>query len=195
MTDSTKSKLSNSQTHRELSKAQEQFDAFDKNVKEMTMDRMNMASKQDSDVQTKMSQSEIDRSKEIYLKPKKAIGSREKFNEDYREQYNFQKEYVKFIAENKEIIGESIQMWTKPFAGMPAEEWEVPVNKPLWAPRYVAEQIKKCFYHRLTMQQSNITSADGYGSYYGTLVSDTTVQRLDATPVSPRKSVFVGASA
>jgi len=59
---------------------------------------------------------------------------------------NFQKEYVQFIAENKEIIGETIEIWTRPFGGMPAEFWKVPVNKPVWGPRYLAEQIKRCYY-------------------------------------------------
>jgi len=76
---------------------------------------------------------------------------------------------------------------------MPAEEWKVPVNKPLWAPRYVAERIKGCKYHRLVMQQSTSTSADGMGQYYGSMVADTTIQRLDAIPMSTRKSVFMGA--
>ena len=106
----------------------------------------------------------------------------------------FSKEYVHFIAENKEIIGEAIELWTKPYAGLPAEYWRVPVNKPVWGPRYLAEQIKSKFYHRLVMQQNVVTGGDHMGQYYGSMAVDTTVQRLDAYPVTSKKSVFMGAN-
>lgn len=178
----------------EMDKLQKQFDAFDDNVKELTQERMNAAPKQEVEAQTKLSSSEIDKKKDIYLKPVKTISCREKFNETFRNDYNFKKEYVHFIAENHEIIGESLDFWTRPFPGMPAEEWKVPVNTPVWAPRYVAEQIKSCSYHRLKMQQHVGTGSDGMGQYYGSMAVDTTVQRLDAIPVSTRKSVFMGAN-
>lgn len=175
----------------ELDKAEKQFEKFDQEVKEMTLDRMNAAPKQEVEPQTKMSTREAQNAKDVYLKPKRSIGCKEKFNEKFREQYNFDKQYVKFIAENKEIIGETIDLWTRPYAGMPAEEWEVPCNKPIWGPRYLAEQIKRKFYHRLVMQ--NIpTEATGMGTMYGSMAVDTTVQRLDAQPVSERKSIFMG---
>ncbi len=177
----------------EMDKAEKQFQEFDNQVKEMTLDHMNKAPKKDIEPQTKLSQNEIAKSKDIYLKPDRIIGCRDKFNEDYRDEYNFAKEYVQFTAENKEIIGETIEIWTRPFAGMPAEFWKVPTNKPLWGPRYLAEQIKKCSYHRLIMQPHTITGADGMGQYYGQMAADTTIQRLDAIPVSSRKSVFMGA--
>lgn len=184
----------NSSAQKELDKAEKQFEAFDNQVKDLTLDRMNMAPKPEVEPQTKLSQKDIEKSKDIYLKPIKTIGCRDKFNEDYRKDYEFAKEYVHFIAENKEIIGESIDIWTRPFAGMPAEEWLVPTNKPVWGPRYLAEQIKSKYYHRLVMQQNTITSSDGMGNYHGSIVADTTIQRLDARPVGTRKSVFTGAA-
>jgi hypothetical protein len=183
----------NSESQKQLQEAEKQFEAFDQNIKDLTMDRMNAAPKPEVESQTKMSQSDIQKSNDVYLKPFRSVGSREKFNENYREGYNHDKEYVQFIAENKEIIGEAIDIWTKPYAGMPAEWWKVPCNKPIWGPRYLAEQIKRATYHRLTMQQNSMTSADGMGQYYGTMTVDTTIQRLDATPVSSRKSIFMGA--
>lgn len=177
----------------ETEKLQKQFDKFDEEVKEMTLDRMNMAPKQEKEEQTKLSSGQIAKSNDLYLKPKRSMPSREKFNERFREEYNFQKEYVNFIAENNEIIGESIEMWTKPFPGMNCEEWNIPTNKPVWAPRYVAEQIKSKAYHRLTMT-NQIAGGDQQGNqYYGTMAVDTSIQRLDARPVSSRKSVFMGA--
>jgi hypothetical protein len=189
-----KPKAKSSLAEQELDRAEKQLEVFEKNVNDLTLDRMNMAPKQDVEPQTKIAQRDLDKSKETYLKPVRAIGSREKFNEDYRQEYEYAKQYVNFIAENKEIIGESIELWTKPFAGLPAENWKVPVNKPVWGPRYLAEQIKRASYHVLTMQQSVTTGADGMGQYYGGLVVDSVKQRLDAIPVSSKKSIFMGAS-
>lgn len=189
-----KPKVKNSSTEKELDRAQAQFDAFDSQVKSMTMDRLNQAPQQENAPQTQLSSKEIDRSKDIYLKPDRAISCRDRFNEDYRAKYEYDKEYVQFIAENKEIIGETIEIWTRPYGGMPAEYWKVPTNKPVWGPRYLAEQIKRKFYHRLVMQENRIVSSDGMGQYYGSLAADTTVQRLDAHPVSQRKSIFTGAN-
>jgi len=192
MTDVKKVKVSVSTGQQELDNAQKQFDAFDQNIKDLTQDRMNAAPKEDREQQTKIAQSDLDKMKDLYLKPKRSIPSREKFNEEYRKEYEFAKEFVNFIAENHEIIGESIDLWTKPFAGMPAEEWIIPTNKPLWAPRYVAERIKGCTYHRLKMENKTM-GIDGGGEYYGSMAVDTTVQRLDAIPATTRKSIFMGA--
>lgn len=187
--------MAKSSSEKEMEKLEKQFDKFDSEVKEMTLDRMNMATKQEIEPQTKLSQSEIAKTRDVYLKPSRTIGSKEKFNEKFRDNYNFSKEYVHFIAENHEIIGETIDLWTKPFPGMPAEEWKVPTNKPIWGPRYLAEQIKRKFYHRLKMEQNSTTGADGMGTYYGTMAVDTTVQRLDARPAQiAKKSFFMGAT-
>ena len=183
----------NSESEKELAKVEKQFDNYKENLDQMSFDRANLASKQDVEPQTKISQQDIAKSNDIYLKPNRTIAGRDKFNEDFRSQYNFDKEYVQFISENREIIGEEIEMWTKPYAGVPAEFWKIPVNKPVWGPRYLAEQIKRCNYHRFTMQQNTMTSADGTGTYYGAITVDTTIQRLDALPVSSRKSIFMGA--
>lgn len=190
---SEKPKAANSAAQKELDKAEQQFEKFDQEVKAMTLDRMNAAPKQQTEGQTLLSSKEIEKAKDIYLKPSRSIGSREKFNEKFREDYNFQKEYVQFIAENNEVKGDKIEAWTKPFPGMPAEFWEIPPNKPVWGPRYLAEQIRSKCYHRLIMQNTP-TGADAHGSYYGALAVDTVIQRLDARPVSQRKSVFTGAS-
>lgn len=186
-------KAQNSLAQQEMDKAEKQFEQFDNQVQEMTMDRMNLVPKKELEEQTKIASKDISKSQDTYLKPFRSIGCRDKFNENYREQYNFDKEYVHFIAENHEVIGETIEIWTRPYGGMPAEWWKVPTNKPVWAPRYVAEQIKRKFYHRLIMKEQNAGS-DGAGQYYGTMAVDTTVPRLDARPVSSRKSVFMGAN-
>lgn len=189
----------NSAGEMELEKVKAQGDHFNDQVKEMTLDRMNQAPKLEVEPQTKLSQADLAKSKDVYLKPRRQLGPgrNEKFNEKFRDDYNFQKEYVNFIAENNELIGESIEMWSKPFPGVNCEEWVVPTNKPVWAPRYVAEQIKRKSYHRLSMKEhtatNNFAGSDELGTqYYGTMAVDNTIQRLDARPVSSRKSLFMG---
>lgn len=178
----------------ELEKAQEQFDEFDKNIKEMTLERMNQAPKEDAEPKHLLSQKEIEKSNDIYLKPSRSIGSKEKFNDKFKDDYLFAKEYVRLIPEHREIVGEVIEMWTKPYPGMPAEFWEIPTGRPIWAPRYVAEQITKCRYHRFIMKDTVDRGLDQQGHrYYGGIAADTIIQRLDALPVSTRKSIFMGA--
>jgi hypothetical protein len=189
----TEIKKMKSQSQNELDQLQAQFDAHEQNIKDLTLERTSSAPRQDVEQQTRLSSREIDKSRDIYLKPEKTVSCRDKFNEKFREDYNYSKEYVQFIAENREIIGETLELWTRPFGGMPAEFWKVPPNKPVWGPRYLAEQIKKCCYHRFQMQQS-IVESNNTGQIYGSMVADTTIQRLDAIPINTRKSVFLGAS-
>jgi hypothetical protein len=191
MTSTPKASSKSAQT--ELDKVEKQFEQFNDEVKTLTQDRMSEAPKKEVEQQTKLSQREIQKKNELYLKPKKTYECKNKFNEKFREDWNFKKEYVNFMAENREIIGETLEFWTKPFPGVPCEMWEVPVNKPVWGPRYVAERIKGCTYHRLSMQDRPV-SQDGLGTYTGSMVVDSTIQRLDAIPVSDRKSIFMGAS-
>lgn len=182
-----------SKTQKELEKVDNQFKQFKEEVDSLTLDRMNQAPKEEVEQQTKLSSKEIAKSNVLYLKPKRTISSKEKFNENHRADYNQAAERVQFIAENNEIIGETIDMWTKPFPGMPAEWWEVPTNKPVNGPRYLADQIKRCTYHRLVMQDRPVSSSNE-GTYYGTMVAETTKQRLDAHPFNDKKTVFIGAS-
>jgi len=178
---------------KELEKVEKQFEQQEEQIKQV-MENRTFAPPPSEEMQTKMSSREIQNSKEIHLRPISTIGSKEKFNERFREAWNFSKEYVNFIAENKELIGESITLWTKPYPGIPAEEWVVPVNKPIWGPRYLAEQIKRKYYNRLVMKESQRTSEDAFGQYQGALIADEQIQRLDCHPVSTSKSIFMGKS-
>jgi hypothetical protein len=190
----------NSASQKELDKVEAQCERFDEEVKALTMDRLSATPREETE-EPKVSQKQIDKNNGLYLKPKRSMfppphpktGEIVKFNEKFRDEYNFKKEYVNFIFENKEIVGETTTVWTKPYPGIPAEEWEIPTNKPVWAPRYLAEQIKRKFYHRLKMEDRP-TGGDGNAQYYGAMAVDTTVQRLDAHPVNNRKSIFMGAS-
>lgn len=194
MTDK-KDQFKNPCMNKELEKAEKSFQSFENDVKEMTLDRMNEAPKLENEPQVKMSQREMQNSNDVYLKPVKRFDCRMPFNEKWRKDYEFDKEYVKFMAENREIQGDKIECWTKKYPGQPYEFWEVPVNKPIWGPRYLAQRLKDCQYHRLRMEESAITGNHGHmGQTYGTMVVDNTINRLDAIPVSDRKSIFLGAS-
>ena len=189
----TRPKAENSLAAQELDKAEKQFEKFDESVKALTMDHMNLAPKLEVEPQTKIAQKDLANTTDFYLKPKKSIGCKEKFNEKFREAYNFDKELVNFIAEHKEVRGDTIELWTRPYPGVPAEYWEIPSNKPVWGPRYLAEQIKRKSYHRLKTEDRIIESGTGM-QYYGAMAVDTCIQRLDAYPVSSRRSVFMGAN-
>ena len=175
----------------ELDKAEKQFDKFEETIKNLDETRMDQRPIQETEPQTKIARSDIDKMKDIYLKPDKTVSNRDKFNEKCRAEYEFQKQYVQFIAEHKELIGETIEIWTRPFGGMPAEFWKVPTNKPVWGPRYLAEQIKRKSYRRLKMDEAQ--RSEGPVTYYGQMVVDTDIERLTARPVSQSRSVFMGA--
>lgn len=183
----------NSASERELIKVEEQFNDYKEQIEGLSLDRMNMVPKTETEEQTKLSQEDLAKSKDIYLKPHRAIGSQEKFNEKWREDYNEDKKYTQFVAENVEIIGESIDIWCKPYPGLPAEWWKVPVNKPVWGPRYLENQLKNCNYHVFSMNQRMPSGMGGEGQYYGAIVVDDVKQRLDARPVSTTRRVFMGA--
>jgi hypothetical protein len=178
----------------ELDKVEKQLDNTQNEIRSMSFDKLNLAPTRDRE-EPRLSQKEIDAQSGMYLKPNRSVGCKEKFNEDYRKEYEFSKEYVNFVAQNNEIIGESIDMWTKPFAGIPAEYWRIPVGKPIWAPRYVAEQIKRCRYHKLVMRDHIITEQNSMGQMYGAMAVEETVRRLDAHPVNQNKSIFMNSGA
>lgn len=173
----------NSKGQEELDKVQEQFNTFDAGVKSLTLDERNKAPIADFEPQTRLSGREQQALGVIYIKPARTIGSKEKFNEAYRNHYEESKKYVKCIVENYEIQGERVDLWTKPFPGMPAELWELPVNKPIAIPGYVAERISNCCYHRMHMDEGKTISADGMGTYYGAMAVKETKRRIDARPV------------
>lgn len=181
----------------ELDRLDGQFKEFEDQVKSFDINTLAKAPKEETEPQTKMSQNEIASAlqKPLYLKPAKSIGSPQKFNEKFRDQWEYAKQYVPFIAEHNEVKGDTIEIWTRRYAGTPAEFWQVPVNKPVMGPRYLAEQIRSRCYRRLVMDESKKTGSDGMGTWYGAMVAETTINRLNANPVTNKRSIFVGDSA
>ncbi len=169
----------NHQGQKELEKMSDDFDQFNEQVKKVSSENtFSKSQEKEMEIEDKLLDGTQD------LEPISRMKSKEPFNENFRKEYEYASEKVYFIAENTEIIGESIVMWTKPFAGLCAEQWSVPVNKPVRGPRYLFEQIKRKFYNRLTMEQKQ-TSNDGMGSYFGAIVATNKIHRLNANEFNP----------
>lgn len=184
----------NSEGQRELDKVDTQMDAFQKDFERLS-DRKRLAPTLETEDQTQITRSEIRKAPDVYLKPSMSVSSNEKFNPKFDVHWQYDKQYVRIIAENKESPGELIEMWTKPYPGLPAEFWKIPVNTPVHMPRHVAEQLKRKFYNNLSMEEStvqpNSIGMDGYGAqYYGKLVVTNSIQRLDARDVDNMKPMI-----
>lgn len=192
MTEKARPKV-NSEGQQELKKVEQQFESFEKNIESLTMERMNQAPVLETEEQTKLSQKELNAKPDIYLKPINTIfAPGQKFNEKFREEYLYRKEYVCFIYEHEEIKGDVLEKWTRPYGGVPAEFWRVPANVPVWGPRYLAEEIAQMRYHRLKMVDRP-TANDGVGQFTGELVVDTIIERAKARPFKKKTKVYLGA--
>jgi hypothetical protein len=177
----------NSQGNKELDKVQEQFDSFSESVKEAQLN-VNAAPVVETEQQTKISNREAQAANAPFLKPERNFPCKMAFNEKFRARWEHDKEYVRAIAENNEIIGEAVEVWTKPYAGVPYEFWRVPVNKPVMIPRHLANQLASRMYHRFVMEDKPV-SQGGEGTYYGAMAVKETRHRLDCRPVKNMSTV------
>lgn len=174
----------NSEGQKELQKLEQNFDNFKKNVDDLTEKR----SVKSEAPEHQISQKQIENSTDLYIKPNRIIMSREKFNEAYREQYNYMKEYVHYTVQHEECKGDSVELWTKPFPGLPAEFWIVPSGRAVWIPRYVADRLEnECQYKRLKMQDTRPYANDGTSQMTTQIVYDDIIHRISARPVSTSK--------
>lgn len=178
---------------KEIDKLEQNVAQFENQIKDLTAERpLNIKSEEYEP--PKVSQKQID-SSDLYIKPTRWIADNQKFNPRFEKEWEYRKEYVHCILVHNESRGDLIEFWTHPFGGKGAEFWQVPSDKPVWIPRYAAEQLTKCKYHRLRMEEGKTRSADNMATYYGQMVADTVIQRLDATPINNKKSMFMGAAA
>lgn len=167
---------------------------------EAAKETMPNAAVKDYEPQTKLSQNQKLDAPDIVLKPRNIIASRDRFNERFRKDWEFAKEYVRFICENRETPGDVIEVWTRPYGGLPAEFWVVPTNKPVIGPRHLAEQIRGRIYHKMVMHgdaeaQQNRDVQTGAYKMYGAIAVQEKCQRLTAEPVHETRSVFMPAKA
>lgn len=175
----------------ELDKLDDQIESTMKENKEI-MENVSKIKTEERAPQREMSQWEKENAKEIHLKPTRSIADRVKFDEKWRKDFNFDMEEVCFMAENHEVIGEDITLWTKKYPGQPAQEWCIPVNKPVWGPRLLAEQLLNCKYSVFVQKDTAQLGNDYAGSYHGTIAVEKRVERLTARPVTQQKSLFSG---
>ena len=169
-----------SRSEQQLEKAAEKFDEFAQQVKSLSVDEKANLPSQETEPQTKLSKKEANSLDAPVIKPNRAIFSKEKFNEKMRSEYEVRSKLVKCIVENNEIIGERIEKWTKRWPGEPAHFWQIPVNKPIYLPKFLAEELQNCCYHRLVMEEAPQTAE---GALTHSLVSKETRHRLDCRSV------------
>ena len=181
---------------KEIVKLNAKFEEYEKKIEALTLENTRLAKDKDEDNITRLSQREIAKSPDIYVKPKKtlmAVG--EKFNEKYREEYNYKKQYVRVIAEHRECPGDTIEIWTKRFAGTPAEFWEIPTGKPVFIPRYVAEELADRKYNKIKMDGDSRDDRNRSGSYgeieqYGMPTVEEKIKRITAYSASTNATIF-----
>lgn len=180
----------NEQGLEELKKVEKQIKTYQEQLKELRLDKSDLSKLKEEEPQTKMSTRQAQAADALVLKPIRTISRKSNFNEKFIDEYNHAAEPVRFIAENKMIIGEKIELWTGEFGGKALEFWEVPVNKVVIGPRYLADRIAKCR-HSIFVMEKTVNSADGMGQYYGSMAVEQVVNRLDAKPVSSKKTLFM----
>lgn len=169
-----------SRSEQQLKKAEEKFDKFSSDLKELSTSEKPNVPVQQTEPQTKLSNREANSTEAPYIKPNRAIFSKEKFDEKNRAARDEDWKYVRCIVENNEIIGESIQFWLKKWPGEPAHEWTVPVNKPVQIPKFVAEHLSSRSYVRYVMQQNeNLTE----GNMTHSMIAKEVRHRLDCRGV------------
>jgi len=178
----------NTEGQKELEKVELHFQKLDAEMRNLSA-----GSVEDTEPQTKLSTREVAKLDAPYLKPHRTINSKEQFNEKYRNEFNFDKEYVKVIAEHNELIGDTIEVWTKPYAGMSAEFWRVPTNQPVWMPRYLAKQLSTRTYIRYSMQEPRMTGTEGGHQFYTGMIGKDIRKRLDCREAGNQTfSMFAG---
>lgn len=188
----------NAEGQRELDKIENKFSEVETQNKEIGYEERLLAPKKEVEPQTKIAQSDLDKMDVPYIKPRRSFppapnpktGQIEKFNEKFRAEYEYKKQRVEFIAENIEVLGEAPAFWTKPFPGVNAEEWVIPVNRPVNAPLYVKERLEGCGYTVFKSSQSKHTQ-DGI-SYEGYLEVQERKNRLNAREVPKKRNIYMG---
>lgn len=182
----------NSDSQKELNKAQDKFDSFQEEMRKFNPLDVS-APVQEVEPQTRLSTREANKMDAAYLKPIRSISrtnfqnskidSRTFWDEKNRKARDEDWEYVKCIVENYEIIGEAVEVWTAKWGCDPAHFWRVPVNKPIMIPRHLAKQLSKCQYHRLVMDGNATIEQNHMGTITGGIIADVVKNRIDARPV------------
>lgn len=184
----------NEEGRKELAKADVQFNEVKRDFKETVtevIERTISLPECVPDHDIRRSTKELKQADVLVLKPLKSISDKSKFNEKYRKEWEEAWTYVKAIVENHEIIGESVECWTKKFPGDPAHFWRVPVNKPVMMPRLLAQQLAECKYHRIVMEEKAQSSGDGL-TFYGAAQAVEVRNRISARIIPESTKIAMG---
>jgi len=179
----------NSAGQKELDKASEKLESFQEQAREFNP-FTGLTNVRETEPQTKISTREANQMDAIWVnwvraqKRPEIMGKDGKVNKPYwdekfRQQRDDDWKRVKCIVENNEMIGEMVEAWTAKWGCDDAHFWKVPVNKPVMIPRVLAEQLSKCHYHRLKMEDGS----EKQNFVNSQIVADHIVRRIDARPV------------
>lgn len=184
----------NEPARKELTKADDQFNEVQKDFKEVmtaTIERKISLPSCEPEEDIRRSSRELQSHEAVVIKPLKSISDKAKFNETFRKDWERGWEYVKAIVENHELIGESVECWTKKFPGDPAHFWRVPTNKPVMIPRLLAEQLAECKYHRIVMEEKPVRQGDGM-TFYGAIQAVEVRNRISARIIPETSKIALG---
>lgn len=170
----------NSKAEQELDKVEEQLDAFNDKVKELSAEPAKLEAKE-VEPQVKFSNREINKDAKVIM-PAKTIGRRDKFNEDFRSEFNEMKQRINCIVEHIEQPGALVESWTGPWGGYQCEFWQVPVNTPVNIPKYLAKRLAACNWNILSMDEGQIRESTNEGKFYGAPVYKDVRRRIDCRP-------------
>jgi hypothetical protein len=183
----------NSEGQKKLEEVQAQLDHVVENARAVdSVEQREFLPRREREEQTKLSSAE-QRKNIIVLKPIKtlfAVG--QKFDENFREDYNYDKQYVDFIYEHNEEKGSTLEIWTRPYPGVPAEFWLVPANKPVSGPRYLKNQIDNMTYITRKYVEQKSVGSDYAGQYVGALEVQNVEERASTKEVSKKVKIFMG---
>lgn len=180
-----KPKLASGFAQKEVDRVEAEFKAATDANASLTQDVMSKAPEKESDVEPFMPKRQILQAPVPRIVPtySRSPNGKKKPEQDALRRRAW--EYVQVICTNSEIASENLEFWHKPMiAGEECNFWQIPVNRPVFLPRHVAEHIKTRKYHRLVMQEEITVEHTGFGEMKGKLVASHTVQRLDCTPAA-----------
>lgn len=165
---------------KEVDRLDAEFNAKEKQMSEMTQDAMKDAPLKELAPQVKISKEALEKTDAPKIVPclTRAANGKKKSEQDALRKRAW--EYIKVIAENNEVIGEDIEFWHKPMiAGEDLHFWKIPVNKPIYVPRHIAEHIRSRKYHRLKTDENIRVETNQFGDMMGRMIATETRQRLD----------------
>lgn len=169
---------------KEVDRLDAEFQAKSHQMSNLTQEEISKAPVKEVEPKTNLSRAqiqEIDAPKIVPTMSKRANGKKKPEQDALRRRAW---EYVKVICENNEILQEPLQFWHKPMiAGEDCNYWQIPVGRPVYIPRHLAEHIRSRKYHRLIMQEEMTVERNQFGEMKGKMVATETRQRLDCRVV------------